>query len=73
MIDQTTALERIEQAEHETPRCPCGAPTVPVVRGGAVWLVCSNVARWQSRRTYRLLAALFPHVELPVLEAESVA
>jgi hypothetical protein len=71
MIDTTQVLERIEQAEHETPTCPCGATTIPVDRDGAVWLVCSSLKSWESRRTFRLLSALYPHVNRRVVEASS--
>jgi hypothetical protein len=73
MFDTATALERIELAEHDTPVCPCGAATIPVARDGGVWLVCSNLHRWETRRTFRLLAALFPHVERPIVDGTAAA
>jgi hypothetical protein len=44
-FDNAAALERIEQAEDETPICWCGAPTVPVDSGGAIWLRCTSLLR----------------------------
>jgi hypothetical protein len=73
MFDTAAALERIKSAEHDTPLCPCGAPTVPVGRDDGIWLVCSNLHRWETRRTFRLLAALFPHVERPIVDGTPVA
>jgi hypothetical protein len=42
MLDHATDLERIEQAERETPFCWCGAQTVPVGRPDGVWLICAS-------------------------------
>jgi hypothetical protein len=41
MITSLPVLERIEQAQRETPTCACGAPTAPVARPGGVWLACT--------------------------------
>jgi hypothetical protein len=41
MINSLPVLERIEQAQQETPTCACGAPTAPVARPGGVWLACT--------------------------------
>lgn len=73
MFDTTAALERTELAEHEMPLCPCGAATIPVARDGGIWLICSNLRRWETRRTFRLLAALFPHVDRPIVPGTTVA
>jgi hypothetical protein len=43
VIDNTQALERIEQAEREAPFCVCGAHTVPVGRPSGVWLACASL------------------------------
>ena len=44
-FDNAAALERIERAEHDTPFCWCGAPTVPVDSGRAIWLRCTSLLR----------------------------
>jgi hypothetical protein len=55
-FDNAAALERIEQAEHETPICWCGAPTVPFESGDAIWLRCTSLLR--PRGTVRRLLTL---------------
>ncbi len=58
MIDNWRALDRIEQAERDTPNCSCGAPAVPVARAGGIWLECSSLASPPEGRLRRLLSAL---------------
>jgi hypothetical protein len=41
MITSLPVLERIEQAQRETPICACGAATAPVGRPDGVWLACT--------------------------------
>lgn len=67
MIDNSTALERIEHAEHETPFCWCGAPTVPVHRGGVIWLGCSSLALPKGL-VRRLLTLDVGHTHRPILD-----
>lgn len=46
MKDHTWVLTYLESAQRELPRCEvCYAPTIPVARGGALWLECSAVQR----------------------------
>jgi hypothetical protein len=44
MIENTRAIELIEEAQQGTQLCPvCGQPAVPVARPGGVWLVCASL------------------------------
>lgn len=45
MLDQDLARELLEQEERALPFCDCGARTIPVARGGALWLECSSLGR----------------------------
>ena len=42
MIDNSRAVELLEQAQRDTPHCTCGQHTVPVARPGGVWLACAS-------------------------------
>lgn len=73
MIDNATALERIEAAERQTPFCACGEPTVPVAHHGQIWLRCTRLNRGRSR--LRKLLTLDPdvaHTERPILSLTDV-
>jgi hypothetical protein len=72
MIDHTAALERIEDAERETPFCWCGAPTVPLDRGDVIWLGCSSLQR-PKRLVRRLLALDFGHTARPIVDVSQLA
>ncbi len=69
MFDNTAALERIEQAERETRWCWCGAPTVPINSGRAIWLRCSTLARPRSA-VHKLLTLDFAagHINQRILD-----
>ena len=67
MIDHTVALQRIEQAERETPHCWCGAPTVPLERNAAIWLACTSLRR-PSGLVRRLLTLDFGHTQRPIVD-----
>ena len=69
-----SALSRIEQAERETPFCDCGAPTVPVARGGRVWLSCGahDRQRQPGRRVRRWLTLDFGHTARPILDLAEI-
>jgi hypothetical protein len=41
MSTLASVLERIEQAQRETPTCACGATTAPIGRPDGVWLACT--------------------------------
>lgn len=67
---ETRSLERIEQAVNEHPFCDaCGAPTVPVEEGDAIWLACANTQEHRSLLR-RLLSfeALIGHTHELVLD-----
>jgi hypothetical protein len=69
MLDNAHALERIEQAERDTPFCWCGAQTVPVGRPDGVWLACAS--RSQPRSVLRKLLTLdfaVTHVDQRILD-----
>ncbi len=68
MFDNATALDRIEHAESQTPRCWCGAPTTAAARNGSIWLECRSFDRPRSQLR-RLLTLDFAHVQRPILEA----
>jgi hypothetical protein len=44
-VNNSQALELIEEAQRDTPLCPCGLHTVAVGRGSAVWLICFSLLR----------------------------
>jgi hypothetical protein len=57
MIDNTRALELIEDAQQNTRICGiCGQPAVPVARSGGVWLVCASLV--QQKGLMRRLVTL---------------
>jgi hypothetical protein len=59
MIENTNAIDRIENAERETPACcACGDAMVPVARPDGIWLECATLATPDGSRLSRLLAAL---------------
>ena len=71
MLDHATDLERIEQAERETPFCWCGAQTVPVGRPDGVWLICAS--RTQPKTPIgKLLSLAVAHTEQCVLDPSSI-
>lgn len=59
MLDQDCARELLEQEERALPFCDCGARTIPVARGGALWLECSSQGRPQALLA-KLLTIDFP-------------
>ncbi|MFN8619555.1 MAG: hypothetical protein U0869_02255 [Chloroflexota bacterium] len=64
------SLERIEQAVTDQPFCEaCGAPTVPVEEGDAIWLACASTQEHRSivRRIFSL-DALLGHTHQLVLD-----
>jgi hypothetical protein len=64
------SLERIEQAVAEQPFCEaCGAPTVPVEEGDAIWLACAGTQEHRSiLRRLLSLDALIGHTHQLVLD-----
>jgi hypothetical protein len=56
MTDNYRVLASIEAAQHGTPFCTCGAPTVLVGHARSVWLECSTLG--QHRSALRRLLAL---------------
>jgi hypothetical protein len=67
MIDITAALERIEDAERQTPFCRCGAPTLPVERRGVIRLACRSLDQPQGTLR-RLLTLAVGHTDQPILD-----
>lgn len=70
MEEQTRVLEVLELAQRETPFCgACGSPTLPVARGGSLWLECASA---QEDRPFlrRLLSLEFAagHTRRVILE-----
>ena len=58
MINNWTAIERIERAERETPFCACGQPMVPVAHEGGIWLECTALECRSGNAFVRLLSAI---------------
>ena len=73
MIDNWKALDRIEQAERETPFCICGQPMSPAARPDGIWLECSSLRAPDSSRIGRLLSTLAPGGHTRQLIVELVA
>ena len=67
MFTHTAALERIEQAQHETPFCGCGAPTLPVDRNGVIWLGCTSLDEPKGL-VRRLLSLDLSHTHQPIVD-----
>lgn len=59
MLDQNWVRELLEQEERALPSCECGARTIPVARGGALWLECSSLGRPKAL-LIKLLTLDFP-------------
>jgi hypothetical protein len=74
LVQSTTgedrSRERIEQAVNETPFCSaCGAPTVPVEAGDAIWLECAAVQAHPSLlRRILSMGPLIGHTHQQVIE-----
>lgn len=73
MIDNWRALDRIEQAERETPFCICGQPTSATARPDGIWLECVSLRAPARSRIGRLLSALAPGGHARQLIVELVA
>lgn len=58
MIDNWTALDRIEHAERETPFCVCGEPMSLTAKADGIWLECVTITDTDGSRFDRLLSAL---------------
>ncbi len=76
MINHHHAVDLIERAQGETPRCTCGAPTTPVWRPDGMWLECSAAqARDDLGRVRRVLATLAnpTHVRQLLFDEDALA
>jgi hypothetical protein len=73
MIDNWSALDRIEQAERETPFCICGQPTSVAARPDGIWLECMSLRAPAGSRIGRLLSVLTPGGHTRQLIVELVA
>ena len=60
MIDNWSALDRIERVERETPFCICGQPTSAAARPDGIWLECVSLRAPDASRIGRLLSVLAP-------------
>jgi hypothetical protein len=58
MINNWSAIERIERAERETPYCECGQPMVAIAHDGAIWLECTSLECRSGNAFVRLLSAI---------------
>lgn len=58
MIDNWTALDRIERAEREMPSCPCGREMVSVARPDGIWLECASLGEPGGGPIGRMLSVL---------------
>lgn len=57
MIERDRAIDLIEQQHRERPFCAtCSAPTVIVVKHGAIWLECSSAI--EPKSSFRRLISL---------------
>ncbi len=56
MYDRVTILDLIDEAEHESPSCACGARMIPVEREGALWLECAESQEPRKGRVSRLVS-----------------
>lgn len=72
MIDNTRALELIEDAQQKTPLCACGRPAVPVARPDGVWLSCASLVEPDGflRRLARL--NLGGHTDRQIFESSAI-
>jgi hypothetical protein len=50
------ALDLIERALDQAPRCSCGQPVIPVSREDGIWLECSAAQAAPRSRIGRLVA-----------------
>ncbi len=58
MIDNWSALDRIEHVERETPFCMCGQPTSAAARPDGIWLECVSLQAPDASRIGRFLSVL---------------
>ena len=74
MIDNTRAIEMIEDAEQGTRFCDaCGRPTVPQARSGGVWLVCASLVQPKGKvRRLLTLDIASEHTNHLIFETASV-
>jgi hypothetical protein len=73
VIDNWKALDRIEQAERETPLCICGQPTSAAARPDGIWLECVSLRTPDVSRIGRLRSALTAGSHARQLIIEQVA
>ncbi len=59
MIDNSQALDLIEQAEREIPVCSCGMHTLAAARRDAVWLTCASLTKQPKGIVRKLLTLDF--------------
>jgi hypothetical protein len=71
MINQTSIVDYIEDANDRQPFCECGRHTEPVYRDGVIWLECSSLRDEPTSRIGRLVRAITgpTHVHEPLVEA----
>ena len=58
MINQTSIVDYIEDANNRQPYCECGRHTEPVYHDGVIWLECSSLREPPSGRFARLVRAV---------------
>jgi hypothetical protein len=65
-------VDLIERANDARPYCPCGRPTEPVYRDGALWLDCRALHERPEGRVRRLFAVLTegPHLHQWLADVE---
>jgi hypothetical protein len=75
MVDERRVLERIEQAQHDTPFCECGLPTLLVARTDGLWIECASLSRPTPGRLGALLSRLTAalHTRQLVVEVAALA
>jgi len=71
MINQTSIVDYIEDANDRQPYCECGRQTEPVYHDGIIWLECSSLREPPVGRISRLVRALYGpfHVHERLIEA----
>jgi hypothetical protein len=75
MIDNWSALDRIEHVERETPFCSCGQPTSAVARPDGIWLECISLRVPNAGLFGRLLSTLAVdgHIRQLIVELDAEA
>ena len=74
MIDNSQALDLIEQAQRNIRVCSCGMHTLAVARADAIWLTCASLTQQPKGVVRKLLTLDFAafHVDQRIVDLSTL-